>query len=397
MDSLSGVQNTKDVPVSWSGTDGGAGVQDYTVYVSDNGGPFTAWLTDTAATTDTFAATAGHAYGFYTIARDLVGNVENPKSAAETTTTISTPIATVNMTADAATVVAGTAIGFTVQVTNNAGLGTAAGVTLTDPLPAGASLNWSIDPVYSGPGTCSLTGAAGSQTLTCNIGDMAEGSSTSVHISSGTTAAGCAAYANTATVTAGNSSPAQSSATVTVLCTGLTISKTHAGNFTQGQTGATYTVTVGNSAGSAPTSSPVTVTETVPAGMTLVSMSGGTTWNCASLPTCTTSEVLPGGSSYAPITVTVNVAAGAASQLTNQVTVSGGGSASASTSDVTSISTFTCDLNGDQLTNVVDVQLIINEALGVIQAIHDLNHDSAVNVADVQKLINGALGMGCPY
>ena len=45
--------------------------------------------------------------------------------------------------------------------------------------------------------------------------------------------------------------------------------------------------------------------------------------------------------------------------------------------------------------NVSDVQLIINEALGVIPPVHDLNHDGAVNVADVQKVINAALGLGC--
>jgi hypothetical protein len=54
-----------------------------------------------------------------------------------------------------------------------------------------------------------------------------------------------------------------------------------------------------------------------------------------------------------------------------------------------------CDINGDGATNVADVQLIINEALGVNPPIHDLNHDGAVNVADVQKVINAALGLGC--
>jgi uncharacterized repeat protein (TIGR01451 family) len=117
----------------------------------------------------------------------------------------------------------------------------------------------------------------------------------------------------------------------------LSIAKAHTGNFTQGQNGATYTVTVSNAAGAGPTNSTVTVSETVPAGLTLVSMSGGPTWNCTVLPACTTSSVLNGGLSYAAITVTVNVAASAASPLTNQVSVSGGGSATASASDPTTI------------------------------------------------------------
>ena len=61
------------------------------------------------------------------------------------------------------------------------------------------------------------------------------------------------------------------------------------------------------------------------------------------------------------------------------------------------ITPFSCDLNGDGVVNVVDVQLIINQALGVIPAVNDLNHDGVVNVADVQKEINAALGLGCPY
>ncbi len=116
------------------------------------------------------------------------------------------------------------------------------------------------------------------------------------------------------------------------------IAKTHAGNFRQGQNGAQYTVAVTNAAGAATSSGLVTVTETVPAGLTLVSMAG-TGWTCpAPGATCTRSDALNGGSGYPPVTVTVNVAPGAAAQVTNQVSVSGGGSATASTTDPTTVS-----------------------------------------------------------
>jgi hypothetical protein len=72
--------------IQWSGTDQGSGIQDYTIYASDSGGPFIAFLVNTAATSASFTGEAGHTYGFYSIARDLVGNVENPKTAAEATT-----------------------------------------------------------------------------------------------------------------------------------------------------------------------------------------------------------------------------------------------------------------------------------------------------------------------
>jgi len=65
----------------------------------------------------------------------------------------------------------------------------------------------------------------------------------------------------------------------------------------------------------------------------------GSGWNCASLPTCQRSDALPGGASYPPIAVTVNVSASVAGQVANQVSVSGGGSVSANGSDATNIVT----------------------------------------------------------
>lgn len=116
----------------------------------------------------------------------------------------------------------------------------------------------------------------------------------------------------------------------------LTITKSHTGNFSQGQTGATYTVTVTNAATSTgPTSGKVTVTDTIPSGLTLVSMAG-TGWTCTAN-ACSRSDTLATGKSYPAITVTVDLAANAPPQVTNTVTVSGGKSASASASNPTTI------------------------------------------------------------
>lgn len=121
------------------------------------------------------------------------------------------------------------------------------------------------------------------------------------------------------------------------------ITKTHTGHFTHGQSGATYTVTVSNT-GTGHTTGTTTVTDTIPSGLSLVAMLGSG-WSCASA-TCTRSDSLPAGSSYQPITVTVNVASNASSQLTNQVTVSGGGTASSSSaSDSTTIGLTNLALN----------------------------------------------------
>ncbi len=73
--------------VSWAGEDdtGGSGIASYSVYVSDNGGPFTAWQTGTTATSATYTGVDGHTYGFYSIATDNVGNIQEPTLAQATT------------------------------------------------------------------------------------------------------------------------------------------------------------------------------------------------------------------------------------------------------------------------------------------------------------------------
>jgi hypothetical protein len=85
---LPATQNSASFNVQWSGTDSGSGISNYTIYISDNGGPFTPWLTQTTATQAMFASAANHSYSFFSLARDLVGNNEPLKSMAEATTLI---------------------------------------------------------------------------------------------------------------------------------------------------------------------------------------------------------------------------------------------------------------------------------------------------------------------
>ncbi len=146
-----------------------------------------------------------------------------------------------------------------------------------------------------------------------------------------------ASYSGQITILATGASALVLPVTLTVARpTTLSISKTHSGDFTQGQQGAQYTVTVSNAAGTPATSGTVTVTETLPAGLSLVSMAG-TGWTCGGGDTCSRSDPLAGGGSYPSITVTVNVATTATSPQVNTVSVSGGGSASANATDSTAI------------------------------------------------------------
>src|SRR5258705_10789313 len=102
----------------------------------------------------------------------------------------------------------------------------------------------------------------------------------------------------------------------------LTLTTTHVGTFTQGQTGATYTLTARN-AGVGASSGTVTVTDALPGGLTATGLSG-TGWSCtlATL-ACTRGDALAAGASYAAITLKVDVAGNAPARVTNTAAVSG--------------------------------------------------------------------------
>jgi len=123
----------------------------------------------------------------------------------------------------------------------------------------------------------------------------------------------------------------------------LTPTSSHAGSFTQADPAQPYTITVTN-AGTASTGGTVTVTDTLPTGLTATSFSGtGWTTDLASL-TATRTDALAAGSSYPPLTLTVTVAANAPASLVNTVQVSASGdlaSANNSATDTTTILSMT--------------------------------------------------------
>jgi hypothetical protein len=108
-----------------------------------------------------------------------------------------------------------------------------------------------------------------------------------------------------------------------------------------------------------------------------------------------TTQVAWGSSKAAIATVTSGAAGGLA-------TGAGIGSStiSATLNSITGSTTLTvtaspCDLNQDGLFTVIDVQAMINQALGESQAVNDLNGDHVVNAVDIQIVINAALHLGC--
>jgi uncharacterized repeat protein (TIGR01451 family) len=141
----------------------------------------------------------------------------------------------------------------------------------------------------------------------------------------------------------GNGTSSSSFTVTTAGSPDLIITKSHTGNFTQGDTADSYTITVTN-IGTGSSSGSVVVNEVPPAGLTITAMSGsGWTADLGSS-TCTRSDALAAGASYPPITITVSVAANAATSLTNTAAVSGGGdvnTANNTASDPTTIIALT--------------------------------------------------------
>ncbi len=165
----------------------------------------------------------------------------------------------------------------------------------------------------------------------------------------------------------------------------LTITKSHTGNFTVGTNG-TYTLTVTNAG--TDTTAAISVTDTLPTGLTFITGTG-TGWSCSAsgqMVTCTKASLAGGGSS-SQLTLTVSVGVAAVPSITNTASVSGGGTGATggtSNSDATTvkmtvksgpavyISTFT----GQQI-------LVVDGAVGTTVAIHTASIANSFTPEDI--------------
>ena len=153
--------------------------------------------------------------------------------------------------------------------------------------------------------------------------------------------------------TLGGTATSSSSFTVgTMIATDLAIAATHTGAFTQGDVGDAYTIIVTNAADTT-SSGTVVVADTLPIGLAATSI-GGTGWTAdLGTLTCTRSDGLAAGAAYPPITVVVNVAADAAPNVTNTVTLFSGGDTNLSNNTAIDPTTITPSSTGDGLVTLV--------------------------------------------
>ena len=81
------------VTLNWSGMPGvgATRISHFSIFVSDNGGPFQFFLQNTTQTSATFTGQAGHTYGFYSVATDNFGDTQAAPSSPQAQTTIRLP------------------------------------------------------------------------------------------------------------------------------------------------------------------------------------------------------------------------------------------------------------------------------------------------------------------
>ena len=203
--------------------------------------------------------TAANSCGAYNNTASYTSSNGGNGSATAVETVNCPPSLTITKTAYASSVSAGSPIGFVITLTNS-GNGAASGVTLTDPLPPGSGVTWSIAS-QSGPQgvTCSITGAVDAQSVGCGTFTLAVGASEQVHVVGTTKESSCGTYNNTASYTSSNGGNGSAKAVETVNCSTPTSTSTPTPNSgvvaiaTATPSGAVLAISVPDTGGAGPT------------------------------------------------------------------------------------------------------------------------------------------------
>jgi uncharacterized repeat protein (TIGR01451 family) len=294
-------------------------------------------FTDNGNGTATLAGTpASGTSGSYSLTLTALNSVGSDSQIL--TLTVASP-PTITKVFGTATIALNASTSLTFTITNPNTTAGLTGVAFVDNLPSGLVVS-TPNGLTGACGAGNITASAGSQSISLTTGTVATSSSCTFSVNVTATAVGNQVNTTGSVSATIGGTGKTATASLNVLAPDLTIAKSHTGNFFQGQNGATYSLTVSN-VGAGPTAGAVTVTDTLPAGLSATEI-GGTGWSCTiATISCVRNETLAASASFPVVTVTVNVAANAASSVTNTATVSGGCELNLANDTATDITTVT--------------------------------------------------------
>ncbi|HEY2961587.1 MAG TPA: DUF11 domain-containing protein, partial [Pyrinomonadaceae bacterium] len=299
------------------------------------------------------------------------GGVTDPtpgnNSATDTDTLTASADVSVTKADSPDPVIAGNNITYTITVTNN-GPSDAQSLSLSDAVPANTTLvsvttpsGWSRTDAVPAGGTGTLTftratlGASGSSIFTVVV-----------NVTAGT--ANGTTITNTANVSSATTdpTPGNNSATATTLVQNnadLAISKTRAPSGTiDAGSNVTYTIQFTNN-GPAPASN-VTVSDTLPAGVTVVSQSNPAGWTCNTIPaggtgtiTCTKASMANGESATLTVVVAVSCSVANGATINNTATIASGAGSPPDNDSGNNSSTASFTVNNPPVTVTASVTL----------------------------------------
>ena len=290
-------------------------------------------------------------------------NTGNNSASSSTTVTRQVDLA-ITKTDSVDPAVPGGQLTYTITVTNN-GPSTATNVSVTDVLPSGLT--------FSSASASQGTATHASGTITGSLGTIASGGNATITLVVDVSASASGSITNTSTVTATETETNSANNTATQVTTltrsaDLAITKSDTPDpVVAGQT-ITYTLTVTNNGPS--DASGVTVTDTLPSGVTFVSAtpSQGTATGAGNTVTASLGNLADGAS--ATITITGTVAATASGTLTNTATVSA--------TETDSVSTNNSDSEDTTVQRQVDLAITKIDATDPISAGNALTYTMTV-------------------
>ncbi len=313
---VAGSSGNTQVSLSWVAPtmDGGSGIIGYAVTQSTDGMSYTAVAagscaslapTSTSTTCTVTGLTNGSAYTFKVATINGVGT-----GAASTASSSVTPATTADPPLGVSGLIGNTQVILSWTAPSSNGGSTITGYALTQ-----STDGMSYSSVSAG--TCA-SAAPTSTSTTCSVTGLSNATAYTFKV---------------ATINgAGTGSDSVPSPSITPAPQNLTVTITHVGTVMLGTAGGAYTLTVTNTGGFTDGST-VTVTDTLPTGLTATSVNG-MGWTCDSAtdptaPFCTRADVLLNGASYPDIVLIADVDNSAPDPITDEATnsanVAGGG------------------------------------------------------------------------